>query len=180
MPRLFTKLATAPTRRNCGAICSTVRLSDRTSFDARLRQIAGSSNLLFLIISDNATGTPVGLAADMRIEPAHHPIEVVSILLAFALQRTSGATEAMYLMARRVFEDLGYRRYEWWIDLARLATPGRIGNLRGGLHFDDRFALQAGRLQVPAAEGAARGLRVHYASVSDTSVVGAEFHAPGV
>ena len=23
------------------------------------------------------------------------------------------ATEAMYLMARHVFEDLGYRRYEW-------------------------------------------------------------------
>ena len=35
------------------------------------------------------------------------------ILFAPPLQRTAGATEAMRLMARHVFEDLRYRRYEW-------------------------------------------------------------------
>ena len=43
----------------------------------------------------------------MRIEPPHRVIEVGSILYTPALQRTfRRATEAMYLMARHVFEDI--------------------------------------------------------------------------
>jgi len=40
----------------------------------------------------------------MRIEPAHGVIEVGNIMLSRALQRTTAATEAMYLMASHVFD----------------------------------------------------------------------------
>lgn len=54
-----------------------------------------------------------GWASLMRIVPQHGVIEVGNVLFSPALQRSRAATEAMYLMARLVFETLGYRRYEW-------------------------------------------------------------------
>ena len=58
---------------------------------------------------DNATHLPVGQASYLRIEPAHRSIEVGNIIFAPELQRSPGATEAMYLMARYAFDDLGYK-----------------------------------------------------------------------
>ncbi|MDH4064384.1 MAG: GNAT family N-acetyltransferase, partial [Acidobacteriota bacterium] len=62
-----------------------------------------------------SSADPVGVAAYMRITPASGVIEVGNIHFSPLLQRTRAATEAMYLMMRRVFE-LGYRRYEWKCD----------------------------------------------------------------
>ncbi len=73
----------------------------------------------------------------MRIEPAHGVIEVGNILLLPALQRTTAAAEAMYLMARHVFEDLGYRRYEWKCNA--LNEPSRRAALRLGFTFEGIF-----------------------------------------
>jgi RimJ/RimL family protein N-acetyltransferase len=73
----------------------------------------------------------------MRIEPSHRVIEVGSILFTPRLQRTVGATEAMYLMARHVFEDLGYRRYEWKCNA--LNAPSRGAALRLGFTFEGIF-----------------------------------------
>ena len=73
----------------------------------------------------------------MRIEPAHRVIEVGSILYTPALQQTTGATEAMYLMARHVFEDLGYRRYEWKCNA--LNQSSRRAALRLGFTFEGIF-----------------------------------------
>ena len=73
----------------------------------------------------------------MRIEPAHRVIEVGSILYTPRLQRTPAATEAMYLMARHVFEDLGYRRYEWKCNA--LNAPSRRAALRFGFTFEGIF-----------------------------------------
>ena len=60
-----------------------------------------------------ASGQAAGYASYMRIEPAHGVVEVGNILLSPALQRTTAATEAMFLMAGHIFDHLGYRRYEW-------------------------------------------------------------------
>lgn len=109
---------------------------DRESFDARLEQMAAGRDPLFFTILDR-TQTPVGYASYMRIEPAHRCIEVGSILFTPALQRTPGATEAMYLMARHVFEDLGYRRYEWKCNA--LNEPSRRAALRLGFTFEGIF-----------------------------------------
>lgn len=110
---------------------------DQATFEARLKQMAGSRDPLFFTILDNATGKPVGYASYLRIEPAHRCIEVGSILFTPALQRTPGATEAMYLMARHVFDDLGYRRYEWKCNA--LNEPSRRAAQRLGFTFEGIF-----------------------------------------
>jgi RimJ/RimL family protein N-acetyltransferase len=111
--------------------------ADRTAFDANLASKAASQDPLYLAIVDRQAGRAAGHAAYMRIEPVHRTIEVGSILYGEALQRTAGATEAMYLMARHVFEDLGYRRYEWKCDA--LNAPSRRAALRLGFRFEGIF-----------------------------------------
>ena len=109
----------------------------RAAFDSHLAQKASSEDPLFFAIVDKSSGDAVGYAAYMRIEPAHRVIEVGSILYTPGLQRTIGATEAMYLMARHVFEDLGYRRYEWKCNA--LNAPSRSAALRLGFSFEGVF-----------------------------------------
>lgn len=83
------------------------------------------------------TGKAAGWASYMRINPAHGVIEVGNILFSPALQRTRAATEAMYLMGRHIFEDLGYRRYEWKCNA--LNEPSRRAALRLGFTFEGIF-----------------------------------------
>ncbi len=109
----------------------------RADFDSHLKQKASSQDPLFFAILDKPSGDAVGYAAYMRIEPAHRVIEVGSILYTPRLQRTVGATEAMYLMARHVFQDLGYRRYEWKCNA--LNAPSRSAALRLGFTFEGVF-----------------------------------------
>lgn len=111
--------------------------ADRAAFDIHLQRIAASEDPLFFAILDNASGSAVGYASYMRIEPVHRVIEVGSILYTPCLQQTTLATEAMYLMARHVFEDLGYRRYEWKCNA--LNSPSRRAALRLGFTFEGIF-----------------------------------------
>jgi RimJ/RimL family protein N-acetyltransferase len=109
----------------------------RGEFDAHLRKKAASDDPLFFAILDRRSARALGYASYMRIEPAQRVIEVGSILYTPALQRTAAATEAMYLMARHVFEDLGYRRYEWKCNA--LNEPSRRAALRLGFRFEGIF-----------------------------------------
>ena len=54
-----------------------------------------------------------------------------------AMQRTAGATEAQYLFARYVFDELGYRRYEWKCNA--LNAPSRRAAERFGFAFEGIF-----------------------------------------
>jgi len=96
-----------------------------------------STAAVFLAILPTASGRAAGWASLMRAEPAHGVIEVGNILLTPALQRTTAATEAMYLMARHVFETLGYRRYEWKCNAENL--PSRRAAARLGFTFEGIF-----------------------------------------
>ncbi len=109
----------------------------RAAFDAAFDKKEKSTDPLFFAIVDNATGVPVGQASYLRIEPAHRVIEVGNIIFTPALQRSCGATEAMYLMARHAFHDLGYRRYEWKCNA--LNQPSRRAALRLGFAFEGVF-----------------------------------------
>ncbi len=88
-------------------------------------------------ILDNTTGEAVGTASYMRIEPAIGVIEIGSITYSPRLQRRPAATEAMYLMMRRVFDELGYRRYEWKCD--SLNQPSREAAARLGFRYEGLF-----------------------------------------
>ena len=110
---------------------------DRASFDRSIERKARSEDPFFFAIVDRASSRAAGLAALMRIDPAHRVIEVGSIIYSRALQRTRGATEAMYLMARYVFDDLRYRRYEWKCNASNAAS--REAALRLGFTFEGVF-----------------------------------------
>lgn len=83
------------------------------------------------------TSHALGIAALMAIRPSMGVIEVGNILLCPALQRTPLATEIQYLLARYVFETLGYRRYEWKCDALNAAS--RRAALRLGFTFEGVF-----------------------------------------
>jgi RimJ/RimL family protein N-acetyltransferase len=92
---------------------------------------------LFHAVVDLATGRALGVAAYLRIEPAIGVLEIGHIAWSPSLQRTPAATEAMWLMMRRVFEELGYRRYEWKCDA--LNAPSRRAAERLGFTFEGIF-----------------------------------------
>jgi len=98
---------------------------------------AGRDDPLTHAILDNTTGEAVGTAAYMRIEPAIGVIEIGSITYSPRLQRRPAATETMYLMMRRVFDELGYRRYEWKCD--SLNAPSRAAARRLGFRYEGLF-----------------------------------------
>ena len=77
------------------------------------------------------------MAAYLRIDPANGVIEVGHINYSSRLQQTRAATEAMFLMMRRAFDELGYRRYEWKCD--SLNEPSRRAAARLGFQFEGIF-----------------------------------------
>jgi RimJ/RimL family protein N-acetyltransferase len=77
-----------------------------------------------------------GVSSYLRISPSAGAIEVGHIHFSPLLQHTPAATEAMFLMMRRVFE-LGYRRYEWKCDA--LNAPSRRAAQRLGFSFEGVF-----------------------------------------
>src|SRR4029450_2221252 len=72
----------------------------------------GDDTLFYAIVLERSQ-RPVGVTSYLRIEPAMGTTGVGHLSYAPALQRSTAATEAMYPMMRRVFDELGYRRYEW-------------------------------------------------------------------
>jgi len=91
----------------------------------------------FYAIVDCASGKAVGVASFLRIDPKNGTIEVGHICLAPPGQRTRVATEAMFLMMKRVFDEIAYRRYEWKCD--ELNAPSREAAQRLGFTFEGIF-----------------------------------------
>jgi len=101
-----------------------------------VEKVAAGADPMFHAIVDAATGKAVGVAAYMRMDPAHGVVEVGSINYSPLLQRKPAATEAMYLMMRRAFE-LGFRRYEWKCD--SFNGPSRAAAQRYGFSYEGIF-----------------------------------------
>jgi RimJ/RimL family protein N-acetyltransferase len=111
--------------------------ADFAAYRSWLDRVAAEADPMFHAIIDLAAAKAVGVAAYMRIAPAHGVIEVGHINYSPLLQRKPAATEAMYLMMRRVFDELGYRRYEWKCDA--LNAPSRAAALRLGFEYEGHF-----------------------------------------
>jgi fructose-1,6-bisphosphatase/inositol monophosphatase family enzyme/RimJ/RimL family protein N-acetyltransferase len=110
--------------------------ADRASFELWLEGSARSADPLFhAIVTPHDGGC--GLASYMRIDHANGVIEVGHLNFSSALQRTAAATEAMYLMMRRAFDELGYRRYEWKCD--SLNEPSLRAAVRLGFTYEGLF-----------------------------------------
>jgi len=96
-----------------------------------------SADPLHYTFIDLSVNKPVGTGSLMRMDPSHGVIEVGYLCYAPRMQRSRIATEAMYLMMRYVFDDLGYRRYEWKCDA--LNAPSRAAAQRLGFTFEGVF-----------------------------------------
>lgn len=88
-------------------------------------------------VIDSATGRALGTLSLMRHDPANGAIEVGWVAFSRALQRTAVSTEAQFLLMRYVFDDLGYRRYEWKCD--SLNQPSRKAAARLGFTYEGTF-----------------------------------------
>ncbi|MGH9584764.1 MAG: GNAT family N-acetyltransferase, partial [Bryobacteraceae bacterium] len=110
---------------------------DYEEFRDSLKEKAASSDPLFFAIVNCQSGQARGHAALMRIAPPDRCIEVGNVFFTPPLQRTPAATEAIYLLARYIFEELRYRRYEWKCDA--LNGPSRRAALRFGFQFEGTF-----------------------------------------
>jgi len=107
-----------------------------TATHASLRR---PNSLTYAVIAGE-NGTAVGVASYLNVNVSAGSIEVGAIAYAPALQRTPAGTEAMYLMMRRAFDELGYRRYEWKCN--SLNAPSRAAADRYGFRYEGIF-LQA-------------------------------------
>jgi RimJ/RimL family protein N-acetyltransferase len=91
----------------------------------------------FYAVVDLATARPGGVVAFQRMTPAHGVIEIGHVWFGAALQRTPPATEAIYLLARHAFDDLGHRRLEWKCDAANARS--RAAAQRLGFRYEGTF-----------------------------------------
>ena len=110
---------------------------DFLSFQDWLKKCAQPDDPLCFAIIDNEAGAAKGMASYMRIVPNHGVIEIGSIWFGPTIQRRREATEAIYLLARHVFEELGYRRLEWKCD--SLNAPSRRAAKRFGFSYEGLF-----------------------------------------
>jgi RimJ/RimL family protein N-acetyltransferase len=111
--------------------------NERHEFDTAMHDAARHEDPVFFAIIDQATGRAIGRCALLNIRPKHRCVEVGHLLFSPQLQRTRGATEALYLMARYAFDELGYRRYEWKCNA--LNAKSRAAAERFGFIFEGVF-----------------------------------------
>ena len=107
---------------------------NRQSFVEWLSDYCPGNDPLFYVVVNQQTDEIVGMASYLRIVPEVGTIEVGHIHFSPKMQRTPMATEAMYLMMKRVFDELGYRRYEWKCDA--LNEPSKKAAERFGFRFE--------------------------------------------
>ena len=105
-------------------------------FTAHIEKFAASPDPYAYAIIDKDKG-PVGYFTLMEIRPQHRVIEVGHVMYSPALKRSPLATEVQYLLAKYVFETLGYRRYEWKCHALNAAS--RRAGQRLGFTYEGLF-----------------------------------------
>ena len=102
-----------------------------------IEAVTAGNDPIFFAIVERSSDRPVGVASYLRIDPANGSIEVGGLNFSPLLQRKPAATEAMFLMMRRVFDEIGYRRYEWKCDSLNAAS--RAAAARLGFQYEGTF-----------------------------------------
>ncbi|CAI1561503.1 GNAT family N-acetyltransferase [Serratia entomophila] len=106
-----------------------------------LNNLQANGALVNLTVFDGASGEPVGTVAFMRIDEANGVLEIGHVSWSPAMKRRSSATEAIALMLRHAFDELGYRRCEWKCDSHN--APSRQAALRFGFNYEGCFRYAA-------------------------------------
>lgn len=98
---------------------------------------SASKDLLYFAVIDKLTGRCGGRHALMRLRPQHGSIEIGGVLWGHGIARTRIATDAFYLTAKHIFDDLRYRRFEWKCNNENL--PSKQAATRFGFTFEGVF-----------------------------------------
>ena len=107
------------------------------TFVIYLKKNCVKKNIFFYVIYSKRFKSFCGLASYLRMKPDVGVIEIGWITYASILQNTVEGTEAMYLMMKNVFDELGYRRYEWKCD--NLNSKSKKAALRLGFKYEGLF-----------------------------------------
>ncbi|MDN2567275.1 GNAT family N-acetyltransferase [Aquibium sp. A9E412] len=110
---------------------------DRAAFAPWLARAETSEDPLFFAVVERASGRIAGRQAFMRIDAANGVAEIGNIYWSPLVARRPAATEAVYLFARHVFDDLGYRRFEWKCNAEN--DPSRRAAMRFGFALEGVF-----------------------------------------
>lgn len=119
--------------------------ADEIAFAGHVGELVADPKRAFFTVAD-LDGSPLGWLCLMEARIAHRVVELGYVLFTPAMQRTTLATEALYVILRHVFEELGYRRLEWTCTAENSrsrATADRLGfvyegTLREGLLLKGR------------------------------------------
>lgn len=107
------------------------------SLHAYLLDVETVTDPMHYAVIDLASGQAVGTFALMRIDAANGVIEMGYVTYSPRMKRTRISTEVISLLLSYVFEELGYRRFEWKCD--SLNAPSRAAAERYGFTFEGIF-----------------------------------------
>lgn len=109
----------------------------REAFQPWLDKAQASTDPLYFVVIDKATGKIAGRQTLMRIDQANGVAEIGNVLWNGLVAQKPAATEALYLFARHALEELGYRRFEWKCNNHN--APSKRAALRFGFTFEGIF-----------------------------------------
>ncbi|RDL41481.1 uncharacterized protein BP5553_01460 [Venustampulla echinocandica] len=115
---------------------------DLESFTSYISSLCNGGAIFPLVIllrpeDGTADGVPVGITTLLAIVPAHRSIEIGYVTYARQLQRTTAATEAVFLLLQYSFDVLGYSRVEWKCNA--LNGPSKAAAKRLGFVAEGEF-----------------------------------------
>ncbi|MGL4489489.1 MAG: GNAT family N-acetyltransferase [Rhizobiaceae bacterium] len=111
--------------------------SNRAEFQAWLDKVEVSADPMYFVVIDKASGKVAGRQTLMRMDPANGVAEIGHIHWGPLIQKTPATTEALYLFARHLFDELGYRRFEWKCNNEN--EPSKRAALRYGFKYEGVF-----------------------------------------
>lgn len=109
----------------------------RAAFQPWLERAEASEDPLFFAVIDKASGQVAGRQTLLRTDPANGVSEIGHIYWGPIISRRPAATEAQFLFAQYLFDDLGYRRYEWKCNDRN--EPSKRAAERFGFQFEGVF-----------------------------------------
>lgn len=107
------------------------------AFSTWVDSMTSGKDPIFYAVVDMKTSKAIGVVSYLNIVADVGTIEVGHLNYSPLMQKTIIATEAMYLLMKRAFDELGYRRYEWKCDALNAGSRGAA--LRLGFEFEGIF-----------------------------------------
>jgi len=87
--------------------------ADEESFFTWLESCKNHASRIYFSVIDKNSKKALGVLALINCDPNHKTVEVGGIIFSPTMQKTRISSEAIYLIAKYVFEDLNFQRLQW-------------------------------------------------------------------